>query len=525
MLMLVIVYARRYPDQPFCPWLLGTEFVEHFFGLARMMLPNFTYAEFLKMVQHVMVRQKILLSGSFKEKRERDHRVGYVLDFDASPLTAEDRKLAAVQMSDAAMDKLVKLAFTEAALICDDLLGIPAPTPTPQKPLRLTALGAPGPKAKKSKGVETDSDSDSDGISDEDDLDHEEPSVSAPHTGSDEQRNIALATHDAARYSALCDDYDNAVKELESITPSPPVVLGPPPPPPSTSAIHDLIPTRSEFIDESGKLSIAMMLEARRHWQSGTTTRSEKVTKIDSKFALARIARANASGGKDDREPEKMTLQEAANLTRVLQDQNRTIQESRPKKSRELRWQGIANTVQRYVDATVIPNILAKNVHQLNPLAIGSMVVVCNGERFYIGEIRDVFKKGANSRHGSCPGATSVSGLSYLSLRVYLPLTNGPAGDDSDSDDEEESRNVAAPLFSCHHKGLPIRLHTHAKAEHILFNLGPGHDVFETAQPDVQHRRLKAQAALCWISLAESGKVATEVKKITLKIPRQSGGR
>ncbi|KAK7037150.1 hypothetical protein R3P38DRAFT_2471750, partial [Favolaschia claudopus] len=48
MLLLIIIYARRYPNQPFCPWLLGTEFVEHFFGLARMMLPNFTWAEFIK---------------------------------------------------------------------------------------------------------------------------------------------------------------------------------------------------------------------------------------------------------------------------------------------------------------------------------------------------------------------------------------------------------------------------------------------------------------------------------------------
>ncbi|KAJ7026886.1 hypothetical protein C8F04DRAFT_1296018 [Mycena alexandri] len=42
LLLLVIIYAGRYLNQPFCPWLHGTEFVEHFFGLARMMLPNFT---------------------------------------------------------------------------------------------------------------------------------------------------------------------------------------------------------------------------------------------------------------------------------------------------------------------------------------------------------------------------------------------------------------------------------------------------------------------------------------------------
>ncbi|KAJ7021425.1 hypothetical protein C8F04DRAFT_1402989 [Mycena alexandri] len=78
--------------------------------------------------------------------------------------------------------------------------------------------------------------------------------------------------------------------------------------------------------------------------------------------------------------------------------------------------------------------------------------------------------------------ATSVSGLAYLSLRVYLPLTSG--GDDSDSDDEQEG-DVVAPLFSCHYKGLQIRLHTHAKIDHVLFNLGASRNVFEETEPEV----------------------------------------
>ncbi|TFY79552.1 hypothetical protein EWM64_g4461 [Hericium alpestre] len=53
---LAIIYAKYYPDIPFCPWLLGTEYVEHFFGLARTMLPNFTYSQFISLVKHVMVR-------------------------------------------------------------------------------------------------------------------------------------------------------------------------------------------------------------------------------------------------------------------------------------------------------------------------------------------------------------------------------------------------------------------------------------------------------------------------------------
>jgi hypothetical protein len=316
-----------------------------------MMLPNFTYAEFLKLVQHVMVRQRILLSGDFKEKRERSHRLGYVLDFDSSPLTAEDRKLAEVRMTDAEMNMLVELGYLEATLICSELLHIPAPKPTPKRPLKLAPLGAPLRKAKKT--ANTSSDSESDAESDDVDTDDDDPPVSEPFSGhgTEEARTIAVATHDTARYSALCDDYEDAVKELDQQV-EPPVVAGPSPPPSPLSNPGPTIPipVRSEIIDASGRLSIAMMLQARLHWQAGTTTRSEKVSQIDSKYALARIARGVGSQG-DDTEPEKMTLQEVSNLARVLQEQNSTIQESKPRKYRELRWKDIAKAVQKQVDA------------------------------------------------------------------------------------------------------------------------------------------------------------------------------
>ncbi|KAG1894525.1 uncharacterized protein F5891DRAFT_897860, partial [Suillus fuscotomentosus] len=45
LVLLALIFTKEYPDQPFCPWLLGTEFVEHFFGLARMLSPDFAYAE------------------------------------------------------------------------------------------------------------------------------------------------------------------------------------------------------------------------------------------------------------------------------------------------------------------------------------------------------------------------------------------------------------------------------------------------------------------------------------------------
>jgi hypothetical protein len=43
-------------------------------------------------------------------------------------------------------------------------------------------------------------------------------------------------------------------------------------------------------------------------------------------------------------------------------------------------------------------------------------------DRFYIGQVLDLYKRGANSRYGSVELASSAQGLSWLSLRVYLPL-------------------------------------------------------------------------------------------------------
>lgn len=140
LLILILVYARYYPNQPFCPWLLGTEFVEHFFGLARMLLPNFTFAEFLKLVQHVMIRQRILLSGDFREGRERNSAAGYHLDFDSTPLTSEDQMLNTVgRMLDSDLNILVEIGFDEARKICTQILKINA-API-GKGLRLVPLG------------------------------------------------------------------------------------------------------------------------------------------------------------------------------------------------------------------------------------------------------------------------------------------------------------------------------------------------------------------------------------------------
>ncbi|KAJ7215860.1 hypothetical protein GGX14DRAFT_606774 [Mycena pura] len=509
LLLLVLIYSRFYPDQPFCPWLLMTDFVEHFFGLARMMLPNFTYADFLKIVQHVMVRQRILLSGSFKEKRDRKANQGYVLDFDNTPLTAEDRKLAQLAVTETEMNSLVEVAYQEHALITTSLLHIPALTPTAAKPVKLTRLGSAPPKrTPANRSSEDDSDT-------EDDEDEETEDVEVPLELT-EAANLELAAQDAARYSALCDDYDAAVEEAES---APAAVYEPDKPPPHLPSVPVLAPPaiQSEFIVD-GKLSIAMMITARLHCQSGATTKGEKVIRVDSKYALGRIARAACKNDDDDTEPEEMTLQEGSNAVRVLQDLNSATHANKLPTARELRWKTAAKAIQTMVNSSrkflsLLPNISAKNVHALNPLSVGAYTVMWNGARWYIGEILDVYKRGASSRYGSVRNPTSTSGLAYLSVRVYLALTSTPPA--ADDEDEESDDNLSdAPTFS--HRYKHMELYTHAKIEHLLFNLGG--DAFERGSRSGP-RTLTPHAALKWMAFARpGGPVEKVVKKLTIKI-------
>ncbi|KAH9947488.1 hypothetical protein B0H21DRAFT_676451, partial [Amylocystis lapponica] len=161
--------------------------------------------------------------------------------------------------------------------------------------------------------------------------------------------------------------------------------------------------------------------------------------------------------------------------------------------------------------------ILSKNVSQINPLRPGCFLVMRNASRMYIGELLDLYKK-TSGRHGSVKSAVSCSGLSYLSLRVYLPLTtDGGASsaaaaaaadivDVSDGDDDPLSEQ----RFSCRSQSSDI--YTHASAQDLLYNLGT--DAL-AGKPDSM--LLSAFSASQWRALSKP-KVQSVVK-LTIKIP------
>jgi hypothetical protein len=329
--------------------LLGTEFLEHFFGLARMLLPNFTFAEFWKMVQHIMVRYQILSSGKFEKKKERTSAVGYIMDFDTNHITTKDR-LHPVTLSDHDIRLLIEIAHSEAVRICKDILNLP----TPSLPFQLKALGVQLPRKKKAV-TPTDADNDSDGtedsdgdVSEDDDDDDSDKAIADGMQVDDLSPLAADAAEHSARYSALCEDYDKIIAEVTaqtSLTSSAPTdhslaanqaVSAPEKPAPS-----DVQLTKSLILDDSGKASIALMLRERERLQGGTTAKSERVVRIDPKFALKKVVGPNG-------EP-VVTAKEASHLVRITQSLDSTTKTAT--KTRILRWQATCQKIRGLVES------------------------------------------------------------------------------------------------------------------------------------------------------------------------------
>jgi len=217
----------------------------------------------------------------------------------------------------------------------------------------------------------------------------------------------------------------------------------------------------SHVIDTSGKVSLMRMLNTRGRLQSGTTTKSERIVKINPKFEIAAIC----------------DTQEASHRLRIAQDAalGSSLSTTTAKKPRELLWQAAVKQLCSIVKDTELPNLVVKNVNGVNPLKPGCFVIARTDKRTYIGEVLDIFKKAASSRYGSIESASAVAGISFLSLRVFLPLVTdvNEHDDDAMDSDNDSASGASAPLFSCRpNTSSAYQLHTHSPVEHLLYNLG-----------------------------------------------------
>ena len=270
--------------------------------------------------------------------------VGYILDYNAAPLTPEDFCLALPKLTCVDLNGLVELAFSEANSICKDILKISISPPSIDKPLLLVKCGAPcsKPKTKKtatSKGNDEDaSDTNTDVKEEEEDADSDDGDLSDDGNEASKKAlggTTELAAKGASHMSALEDDYNKAVEEALKAGPIQPISF-----PSIARASSDPMPSdatkvKSEIMDANGKVSITLMLRLRHRLQYGTKVHSEKVVWLNPKYALRR-----ATDITDTDEKTKMSIKEAAQRVRVTQDLANDLE--RDKKAREIRWQTVS---------------------------------------------------------------------------------------------------------------------------------------------------------------------------------------
>jgi hypothetical protein len=349
LVLLALTYSTWYPDHPFCPWVLGTEFVEHFFGLARMLLPNFTYAELLKMVQNVMVRQKLLLMGEFREGREKESAAGYSFDYDPYPITAAQLQKLHVHLMLQDLNSIVEVAYQDVAQICKDILRIQIPALEDGQPLFLTPLGVP--KSKIATGKRS--------ARRTNDLEDLESGIdSADESGDNLVEDIqnlplvdpAQAMCKVVRLSQLSDDLGSGIEQVAAAVNKPMLTViqavlshseSPPSKPILISAPTPSIVVTSTIMDDNNRVSISLMLKSRLLQQSKATVRSERVVNLDPRFAS--VHRTISGVDKES----KMTVQEASHRVRIAQVFDGEFVQA--KKDRELRWQNVARAIAQLV--------------------------------------------------------------------------------------------------------------------------------------------------------------------------------
>ncbi|KAJ7278626.1 hypothetical protein C8J57DRAFT_956647, partial [Mycena rebaudengoi] len=89
-ILLTLAHLEHYPNIPFMPWHHGTHFLEHFFGIARSFITDFSFGQLIEMYKHILIRVRILASGQYNTKKEKDSNNGYAFDFIDAGLTAEE---------------------------------------------------------------------------------------------------------------------------------------------------------------------------------------------------------------------------------------------------------------------------------------------------------------------------------------------------------------------------------------------------------------------------------------------------
>lgn len=446
-ILLILAHLEYYPNTPFMPWHHGTHFVEHFFGIARSFITDFSFGQFVEMYKHILIRQRILSSGQYSTKREKDSNNGYTFDFVDWGLKPEEIAALKDFPSRDDIDRACETAWNEAAALAREF----AKMQIPELPLKPSDLHPKfrTPNGRTTEQVSEDEDEDSDV---EDGLQSTplglDPSAfksetvripqptslpppveeSLPGSSLSVPEALAHAAHHVITEEYFAEEVAKDEAELDAIeeelerdpdrekTMSGRMLianlLNPAPP---RAAKPRSIPT---FLTHGQPISRLVLADQRDRHCAETRVHSEADRNPDTDVEYL--------GGKFSLNHAAHHLKEAAERSEYIRN------DTAFQKGRYRRWISGGKPVEWQVGCKIhlalgdipVPNIKTRGVTGVVPLVVNhSLVLMRSALRMYLGLVRGIYRYGSVSgKHDSFTDAETVDGLSYLSLEVYEQL-------------------------------------------------------------------------------------------------------
>ncbi|KAJ7016612.1 hypothetical protein C8F04DRAFT_1280950 [Mycena alexandri] len=522
-ILLMLAHLEYYPNVPFLPRKHGSGFVEHFFGITRGFVSEFTFGQLIQMNKHITFRQRILSSGKFNNKKEKDSNNGYIHDCD-SPLTPEEISALKEILSRLDINRACEVAWKEAAAIAKQYCGMEIPD-LPLQTADLHPRFAADRLPPDDEPIQSEHEDDSPNPVAANEIDFDSDIIRVPpraeqvivedddtHTlGKDLTVSEALchAAHQIVTEHYLADLVAKDKAELEAIdkeldaNPNTPVLgriqiadLLNPAPPKSTAVL--VIPT---FLKSDGTISRQDLVTQRRCHCATSQVHSEQTRKPQTNVEYL--------GG-------KFSLNHAAHQLKEGQQQSEGLRKDTTfQKARYHRWIVAGPAVEWRegcrLDVAVtdirVPKLRTRGIDSLTPLRLaphmGSLVVMRSAVRLYLGEVLGIYRYGSVSgRHESYTDAETVDGLSYLSLRVYEQPVPG--------------RNIFQHIVPAARRGdHPLPLFTHAPISELVYLLT--YAKLHTIAPDTYSISGGDSGWECWHALTSN----TTVYRI-LNLPTQS---
>ncbi|KAK6971680.1 hypothetical protein R3P38DRAFT_2670220 [Favolaschia claudopus] len=455
-ILLTLAHLEFYPTVPFMPWHHGTHFLEHFFGIARSFIADFSFGQFIEMYKHILIRQRILSTGQYKTKKEKDSNNGYCFDFIDSNMKPEEVAKFKDVPSRADIDRACEIAWNEAAALASQFAKMQIPTlplsPSDLHPNFRTANGGSSPGS--SPEVEdADVEESQAQISLANNIDASSikmdtiriprpqalpiaaivnDSDTLPGSSLSPAQALAHASHHVLTEQYLADQADECEEELVAIE-------------------QQLEANPDSLKNVSGRILIAALLNPVDPPFIGPQLRpipsflNGTHPILRQTLALQRTQHCAGTNvhSETDRRPEtdvrylggKFSLNHAAHhLKEAVQQSEGLRNDTAFQKARLRRWIAVGPPVEWKLGCNLhislgeltVPHIQTRGINSLTVMSLDSLVVMRSRLRVYLGKVKGIYRYGSVSgKHESFTDAETVDGLSYLSLEVYEQLHLG----------------------------------------------------------------------------------------------------